>query len=769
MSRTSDRRQTWTGGVFPGSIFMKVPQKAASLALLITLIGLCSCGGGSSNSASSTNATVSGNWQFNFAPPQDGSFSGGLQGGFLVQDKGSVSGQIVYSVTVSGSTPVACDGSAVVTGSLSGQSLTLNAVAGSQTFTLSGTLSADGSTLTGTYNTIATPNCGTAQSGLQWGARLMPALTGALQGYFHSTLGPPTDPVVNQDFQVTGSLMQGPNTGANSASVTGTLNFQGYPCLDTASVNGQISGSSVILQLIAPNGLNAGSIGAPPATSSFPATVAFQSVAGGGYILQGANGYGISTSACPAPATATSPGDVGNVCLALGSSTACKQVLSLTPAFLTFPAQMLGSAPTTQTVTITNIGSAALNNLQLSPTGSNFTPSDFDGLPNFSEMDNCSSTPGSTFSLTPQQSCKVTMQFSPQESCPWQPLSVGVGLFASPSQCPPFQPVRALQVSAPPALPASVTLTCASCSNFTDDPSPTFVIPVAGLGMSAIQPSTPELDFGAEDASLSEVSEPQSMTFTNQSNAPVQILPAMAAPPCGAPGSQATLPRPASPGSIPGLQVVQGSPSSFPPSLISGSQTITYACDLDRQSLKANFQIVSDDCSGSLLNAQQSCSLSMVYAPQPQEAAGGLEYFLQLNTLQCTSTTNTDCEINSGRFPVELTSGLASPLRLFPAAGLNFGTWPSGSTSYPPLTITLSNDKSVANPQPINFTAIVTTGDYSEIDNCGISLVPGGSCTMNITFAPKITGFDQGAITLTYSNGSTAGLSQVIALRGFGQ
>jgi hypothetical protein len=217
--------------------------------------------------------------------------------------------------------------------------------------------------------------------------------------------------------------------------------------------------------------------------------------------------------------------------------------------------------------------------------------------------------------------------------------------------------------------------------------------------------------------------------------------------------------------------VVEGLPN--PPTLISSSQTITYACDLDQQSQKPNFQIVLDDCSGTLLNVQQSCSLSIVYAPQPLEAAGDLNYFLQLNTLQCTSTTTTDCEINSGRFPVELKSGFASPLRLSPAAGLNFGTWPRGQTSFPALTITLSNDKNVSNPQPINFDAIVIAGDYAEVDNCGflsgIPFAPGSSCTMNITFSPKITGFDQGSITLTFSTGQTSGLSQVIALRGFGQ
>lgn len=142
--------------------------------------------------------------------------------------------------------------------------------------------------------------------------------------------------------------------------------------------------------------------------------------------------------------------------------------------------------------------------------------------------------------------------------------------------------------------------------------------------------------------------------------------------------------------------------------------------------------------------------------------------------------TTTDCEIDSGRFPVELKSpvallgsGVVNPLRLSPGAGLDFGTWPSGQTSYPPLTVTLSNDNKVPNPQPMSIQAITTKGDYTEIDNCGISLASGTTCTMTIAFAPKITGFDPGSVTVTFTvNPQTVNqqqVVQVISLRGFGQ
>ena len=82
-----------------------------------------------------------------------------------------------------------------------------------------------------------------------------------------------------------------------------------------------------------------------------------------------------------------------------------------------------------------------------------------------------------------------------------------------PSQCPPF---ASRSVPSPPALGARVTVTSPSSS----DANTNFRVPVTGIGLSAIQPSTPELDFGSESLN-GPGSAPQSVSFTNLSNAPV--------------------------------------------------------------------------------------------------------------------------------------------------------------------------------------------------------------------------------------------------------
>ncbi len=162
------------------------------------------------------------------ANPPDGSFLGGLQGGFLLQNSGSVTGAAVYSVSLPLLAFPCNSGSAPITGTISGQTVTLTAVAGTQTFTLTGMLSSDGSTMVGTYKSTAGTAadgapCGTVQTGLQWSAISVPPITGPIQGSFHSTGG--SAGLSNQDFAVTGSLLQGENIGASNATVTGTLTF----------------------------------------------------------------------------------------------------------------------------------------------------------------------------------------------------------------------------------------------------------------------------------------------------------------------------------------------------------------------------------------------------------------------------------------------------------------------------------------------------------------------------------------------------------------
>src|SRR5271155_2505998 len=265
--------------------------KTLWLLVVVATLLLSACGGGSSSS-SQQSATLAGNWQVSMVNTPDLTASSGLQGGFLLQNNGSVTGAVVYSNTLLNSLQGPCNsGSAPITGTISGQMVTIMAVAGTQTFTLTGTL--NGSMIAGTYTATAgtaadgsSCGSGTAQTGpLAWSATSVPPLTGTITGSFHSASSYNSG-LSNQDFPVTGNFTQGENIGASNATVTGSLSFinpttlvSDYPCISSGYVyvNGQISGNTVVLQLFGTNGSNVGQIGISPsqinnANGSLPVT-----------------------------------------------------------------------------------------------------------------------------------------------------------------------------------------------------------------------------------------------------------------------------------------------------------------------------------------------------------------------------------------------------------------------------------------------------------------------------------------------------------------
>jgi hypothetical protein len=456
------------------------------LCLLVAAMSFSACGVGNTSGVPQLPATLSGNWQFTMAAPADGSFSGGLQGGFLLQKDSAVTGAAVYSVALPANPNPCNSGSAAITGTLSNQSVALTAVAGTQTFTFAGTLSLSGSTMGGTYTSTAGTaadgtGCGTAQTGLQWSAILVPPLTGPIQGSFHSTGG--TAGLVEQDFLVSGALFQGENTGASNATVTGNLNFlspttdlSDYPCLTTATIKGQISGNTATLQIVGTDGSNVGQIGALPGSVLQP--VIFGSTQNG-YALQSFGpGYAVYAAACGG-GSLESPADSGNICLAVNGTTACQQPITLSPTALTFPSQPVDSPPTMLTITLTNTSGGALGGLTLTLTNNS-------GPANFVETDACglqgAPSQGQPFDLDRQQSCVITIAFTPLENC-----ATGV----------------------PPAQCLAATLIVTSPNNDS-----IFTVPITG-GVTASIASAAELDIGTRG--VSEPSLSQLLRFTLQS------------------------------------------------------------------------------------------------------------------------------------------------------------------------------------------------------------------------------------------------------------
>jgi hypothetical protein len=468
--------------------------KALCFGLLGAVMVLSGCGGGSSQMQTLPPLT-SGNWQFNQANPPDQSFQGGLQGGFLSEKNGSLTGTVAYFVSLpsqtGGPATVCSTGSAPITGTISGQNVSLTAVAGTQTFTFTGTLSPDGLTLTGTYDstagtTVGGAACGTAQTGLQWNAISVQPLSGTIQGSFHSTGG--TAGLSDQNFPVSMTLVQGGNGGTSNASVTGNVSFidpttlvSNYPCFATAAVSGQISGTSVVLQMVGSDGSSLGQIG-----GSGLSPVTFDSTASG-YVLHSAASpaYAVNTRTCSGIGL-FSPGDYGAICLAVGKTTCPQPTISVSPKVLTFPAESAGSIPITQTITLANSSGSSVNNLELQ-----WLSTEVNNVPDFVESDNCAASLGSPFVLNTGQFCTVTISFTPQESC-------------SPTIAPSLCPTATLSL-------------LSDITNADDNPVLTVlaVVPISGAGLNAAS-TISERNFGAEVA-LDGTTPGQGLSFTQHS------------------------------------------------------------------------------------------------------------------------------------------------------------------------------------------------------------------------------------------------------------
>ena len=74
---------------------------------------------------------------------------------------------------------------------------------------------------------------------------------------------------------------------------------------------------------------------------------------------------------------------------------------------------------------------------------------------------------------------------------------------------------------------------------------------------------------------------------------------------------------------------------------------------------------------------------------------------------------------------------------------LTFPTTAPGAPSVP-QTVTLSNTGTAA----LVITSLVTTGSFTETDNCLTSLDPGATCLITVNFVPLVIG-STGAVTIT--------------------
>jgi hypothetical protein len=218
--------------------------------LACAILVLAACGGGTSSS-SSNNGPISGNWQIDLSqerPPAQFAVSG-----FLLQSNNSLTGSVARPGQ-------GCAGPVPLTGTVSGQNVVLSVNSG--TMSLTGSVSSDGKSMSGVYQTLPQDCTRSATTGT-WTALQVPPLnvnfTGTLPNSLYMQLV--TGLIPPAPIMVSGSLSQSGNIGSVNATLTGTINAVDYPCFSTASLNGTVSGTSVVLSVFSFDGTQIGSIG----------------------------------------------------------------------------------------------------------------------------------------------------------------------------------------------------------------------------------------------------------------------------------------------------------------------------------------------------------------------------------------------------------------------------------------------------------------------------------------------------------------------------
>jgi hypothetical protein len=133
-------------------------------------------------------------------------------------------------------------------------------------------------------------------------------------------------------------------------------------------------------------------------------------------------------------------------------------------------------------------------------------------------------------------------------------------------------------------------------------------------------------------------------------------------------------------------------------------------------------------------------------------------------------TYSSNFPVTPGSFQTTLPGTFAAMLfkfspgdQVWPLA-LNFGTLGVGDSSSP-LTTKFTNSEASA----ISISSIVFSGtdsvDFSQTNNCGTSLAPGATCSINVTFTPGANGTRTATLNLT---DSSANSPQTVALSGVG-
>jgi hypothetical protein len=410
--------------------------------------------------------------------------------------------------------------------------------------------------------------------------------------------------------------------------------------------------------------------------------------------------------------------------------------MSVAPTSLTFAAQSVGTASSTQTVTVTNIATVQLTVSQIVATG------------DFTSIDNCVGTP-----VAAGTSCIAEISFLPSAA------GARSGLLTVYGNVPGGQATVSLSgigTAAAAIVLNPVTISFGSTSIGATSTAQNITISNTGSLLSTLGTISVNGDFvltaNTCGTSLAAgVGCTVAIAFKpTVSGARTGVLTVVD----GAGTQTAAL---SGTGTSPATDALSTASLTFATQQLntaSAAQQVTFTNSGDVPLTLVSTQITAGDFTavnacGNSLNAHSSCSISVSFAPKSIGPGSGV-------------LTVSD-QFRSQTVALNGTSIAPPGVSLSPISSLTFPATAVG-TSAIAQTVTLTNNGGL----PLNIAGVALTGDFGLIavgSTCGSTLAVSSSCTMQIGFTPTVGGPRNGTLTVT---DNALNSPQTLALSGTG-
>lgn len=427
---------------------------------------------------------------------------------------------------------------------------------------------------------------------------------------------------------------------------------------------------------------------------------------------------------------------VGTQTVTLTGSGASVATDSLSPTALTFPVQLVGTASTSQPITLTNTGDNALTLIAVQIANSNFTATNSCGP-----------------SLAGHSTCAIAVTSTPTINGPTSAVMTVSDQFRS-------QTVSLTGIgTAPPGVQLSPSsLNFSGTGIGQSSTSQTIQISNFGNGQLTVTSVAITGDFSESDTCAGK-------TLSGTANCAVQVtfLPTASGQRTGVltvsgstPGSTVVLRATASltgTGDAPAMIVLDPASAAFgtvtlgssssPAQNITISNTGGVQATLQTPSITGDFVISANTC-GATLAPSTGCTVAIIFTPTASGVRNG--------TLSVASSVGTQTAVLTGIGASSATDGL-SPLSLTFAPQQVLTT----STTQP-VMLTNTGDNA------LTLIAVqVSGGNFTVANGCGVVLNGHSSCTIAVSSIPAVVGPTSGVLTI-----SDQFRSQTVMLSGSG-